>query len=116
MTVPGDFSGNGVLDAADIDAIQAAVAAGDNPPIFDLDRDGTVDKSDVDYWLEQVANTRRGDANLDGTVDFQDFLFLSANFGATEASWRDGDFDDSDGIEFADFLLLNSNFGWTRLG
>ena len=54
---------------------------------------------------------RRGDTNLDGEVDFADFLVLSNNFGKTvDAVWADGDFDGDGKVEFADFLILSGNF------
>ena len=51
-----------------------------------------------------------GDANLDGTVDFDDFMELSKNFGQ-EGTWSEGDFDADGKIEFDDFLTLSANFG-----
>ena len=54
-----------------------------------------------------------GDANLDGSVDFSDFLLLSTNFGLT-GGWRDGDFDDDGFIQFSDFLILSTNFGQSK--
>ena len=41
----------------------------------------------------------QGDANENGTVDFEDFLILSANFGAVDAVWADGDFDGNGVVE-----------------
>lgn len=62
---------------------------------------------------EQTVTRRDGDANLDGMVDFDDFLIFSRNFGATDAAFEDGDFDESGTIDFEDFLLLSQNFGST---
>ena len=52
-----------------------------------------------------------GDANRDRKVDFDDFLQLSRNFGATDAVWEDGDFNDDKSVDFDDFLMLAANFG-----
>jgi len=53
-----------------------------------------------------------GDANMDGIVDFGDFVILASNFGVkTDAAWTDGDFDASHTVDFADFVLLAMNFG-----
>ena len=71
--------------------------------------------------LRVVSNARRlisaltrtesaGDANLDGAVDFNDFLSLSAYF-REDGTWSDGDFDLDGRIDFSDFLLLAANFG-----
>jgi hypothetical protein len=57
--------------------------------------------------------TRVGDANLDGRVDFTDFLRVAENFG-NSASWSDGNFAFTPVVEFADFLALAENFGFER--
>jgi len=50
-----------------------------------------------------------GDANLDGTVDGQDFLLWNSSKFQSGASWADGDFD-GDGItDGQDFLIWNAN-------
>ncbi len=51
-----------------------------------------------------------GDANGDGKVTFIDFLALSTNFQATDATWAMGDFDEDGIVNFTDFLLLAQNF------
>jgi kynurenine formamidase len=51
-----------------------------------------------------------GDANLDGTVDFEDFTVLSENFGS-EGDWSQGDFNDDGRIDFPDFVILGENYG-----
>lgn len=63
-----------------------------------------------------ASGSLRGDANLDGTVSFPDFLSLSGNFGqAFElgmlGQWWSGDFDCDGQINFGDFLILSENFG-----
>ena len=53
-----------------------------------------------------------GDANLDGIVDFTDFLTLTANFGKEiDAVFADGDFTADGRVSFADFLILSERFG-----
>ena len=63
-----------------------------------------------------LLQTRRGDANLDGKVDFQDFLSLANNFGRDDhwISWRTGDLNGDGRVDFADFLILARNFGFRR--
>ena len=50
-----------------------------------------------------------GDADLDGQVQFTDFLLLSSNFGMP-GEWGDGDFDDDGEVAFGDFLILSQHF------
>jgi hypothetical protein len=80
---------------------------------FDLNADQLVDAADSTFWVEQLAKTFFGDVDLDGSVQFSDFLVLSANFGKS-GNWEDGDFDGSGDVGFPDFLQLSANFGKTR--
>ena len=61
-----------------------------------------------------VRGTRKGDANLDGTVSLADFNALAANFGSTDAEWYEGDFQNYDRIvDLSDFNALAGNFGFS---
>ena len=71
---------------------------------------GTENGGTADYLLREVFMTKRGDADLDGRVDFGDFLTLSASFSSTDAVWETGDFDGDGEVAFADFLWLAANF------
>jgi hypothetical protein len=65
----------------------------------------------VDDTSVLIAYARYGDANLDGTVNLQDFNRLAANFGQTNTDWSRGDFT-FDGItNLQDFNRLAANFG-----
>ena len=108
-TTDGDVDHDGRVDASDIDVLLSAIAQRRNDTDLDLNGDEALDEADVDYLLESVLQTRRGDANLDGNVDFGDFLILSANFGR-HASWSGGNFDVDPFVDFADFLALADNF------
>jgi hypothetical protein len=52
-----------------------------------------------------------GDANNDGTVDFQDLLVLSQNFGLAGQTFSGGNFDYTTTVSFPDLLILTQNFG-----
>jgi len=59
-----------------------------------------------------------GDLDGDGTVAFEDFLTLSANFGTDISGvagnkYTLGDIDCSGDVAFDDFLILSANFGQT---
>lgn len=108
----GDFDIDGVLTAIDIDLLSAEIRAGSNTAAFDLTADSIVDDLDRTKWVVELARTLLGDADLDGSVQFSDFLALSRGFGA-EGGWADGDFDGNGQVQFPDFLILTNNFGAT---
>ena len=110
----GDFDHNGEMDCADVDQLAAAVASGQNDLAYDLSGDGEVDLDDRDLWLVEAgaANSLPGaylaaDANLDGTVDGQDFVEWNDNKFTTNASFCSGDFDMNGAVDGADFIIWN---------
>jgi len=52
----------------------------------------------------------QGDANVDGVINFADFLTVTQNFGQ-EGTWRRGDFNGDQTINFNDFLDVSQRFG-----
>lgn len=109
--IAGDFDADGELTAADIDLLSSAVGMADLS--FDVNGDGEVSGADRDFWVSDLAQTFRGDADLNGVVEFPDFLALSGAFG-TEGGWAEGDFNGDGIVEFPDFLDLSANFGSMR--
>ena len=78
----GDFDHDFQLTANDIDVLTQSIRDGISDSVYDLDENGTVDLSDRQYWVVDLASSHFGDANLDGSVDFEDFLALSSHFGS----------------------------------
>lgn len=111
--LPGDFNLDGSVDAADIDLLCVALHTPDaDLGTYDVNADGELNTVDSDYWIREIAETRRGDLDLDGDVDFEDFLELSGNFGSAEAGWAAGDLDCDGEVGFEDFLAMAANFGF----
>ncbi len=108
----GDFTGDGLLTAADIDLRTAAARELRDEMLFDLNDDELVDQRDREIWVEEPAGTSFGDANLDRSVDFDDFVVLAADFG-NEGGWAVGNFDLDTDVGFSDFVLLGANFGYS---
>lgn len=108
--VDTDFDDSGATDVADIDALCMTVTSGTNDSAFDLTGDGNVNAEDVADFLAQTG-TVAGDVNLDGEVNFSDFLVLSTNFGQSDHTWSGGDADCNGMVAFPDFLALSNNFG-----
>jgi hypothetical protein len=103
----GDFNGDGVLDAQDIDLLSAEVRAGTNGGNFDLNSDGVVTDADRGIWIEDIKKVWRGDADLNGLFNSSDFVqvfqrgqyedAVAGNSGWGEGDWTgDGDFNSSD--------------------
>lgn len=95
-----------------IDSLYAHIAEDEYDPRFDLVEDGKLDELDVQALVEDTLQKRFGDTNLDGAVDFTDFVQLSSNFGIENGSWSQGDFDGDGVISYEDFILLSGNFGF----
>ncbi len=90
----GDFNNNGTYDAEDIDLLSAEVRDGMDPPEFDLNSDGLVNQDDRSEWVEVLAKTYFGDANIDGEFNSGDLVavFQDGKFDLDEeATWAQGD-------------------------
>jgi len=90
--VPGDFDGDGDVDADDVDVLCANM--GGDPGAYDIDGDGIVDEDDMIFHVENHLEydtdgngtadgqgTFRGDFNTDGTVNGTDLSILAGEFG-----------------------------------
>ena len=66
----------------------------------------------VDGTATLVRLTYYGDADLNGTVGFDDYQTLQVNFGVPVTNgWRRGDFNYDNVVDNADFNLLYANYG-----
>jgi hypothetical protein len=107
--VLGDLTGDGIVDAHDIDLLAASVASGTTIQAMDLDDNAVVDAGDVLFLVESVLDTKRGDANLDGVVDARDFNLWNAHkFQSCAVSWSEGDFNGDGAADASDFNLWNA--------
>lgn len=89
---------------------------------LDCNNDGSVTADDVACASADTisatltaASLLGGDLDLNGKVEFADFLTFSGNFGITDkgGGYANGDIDLNGAVEFADFLTLSGNFGKT---
>ena len=109
-SVVGDVNQDSVLDVGDIDRLTQAVTESETSLFFDFNQDREVTLEDRRVWVEELAGTFFGDVDLDGEVQFADFLVLAENFGEA-GGWSHGNFDGVGTVDFPDFLLLAENFG-----
>jgi hypothetical protein len=61
--------------------------------------------------VELITSAFPGDANLDGKVDFNDFLAISTHFLQSDIDWDHGNFNYDGVVNFNDFVVLATNFG-----
>lgn len=104
---PGDLNVDGVVNAADIDALFAQPA--------DLNGDGAADDDDVRHLILSPSglNTFFGDVDLDIDVDIRDLALLATFFGGP-GGWAEGDLDGSGHVNISDLAILASNFASNR--
>ena len=107
--IAGDFSGDGIVDATDIDSLFANYSSTDLT--FDLTGDGVVDALDMDELVHNVLLTEYGDANLDLKVDLLDLDLVGTNFGST-AGWALGNVNDDSVVDLLDLDIIGTNFGF----
>lgn len=106
----GDFDHDMLLTAQVIDLLSATIRDVRTNAFYDVNQDGDLDQNDRRYWVSELAGTHFGDADLNRSVEFADFLTLASNFG-NQGGWAAGDFDGDGMVEFADVLLVSTNFG-----
>jgi hypothetical protein len=78
---------------------------------------GTFGGLPVDATAVILRSTLRGDADLNGTVDFPDLLKLAQNYDtvATGKRWAQGDTNGNTIVDFDDLLKLAQNYGFSAL-
>ena len=107
--VPGDFTGEGLVTADDIDVLYDAVNAASDVTFHDLDGSLTVDEGDVTHLVETILSTNFGDANLDGSVNGLDFNIWNAHRFQACTGWDQADFNGDGATDGSDFNRWNQH-------
>jgi hypothetical protein len=115
--VPGDFNGNGILDAADIDQLSEQVRSNANDPLYDLNADAFVNDLDRQVWVHDLKSTYFGDADLNGTFDSTDLVQVLASGEyedgvALNSTWLTGDWDGDGDFTSGDLVVALSDGGY----
>ncbi|MCA9216630.1 MAG: chitobiase/beta-hexosaminidase C-terminal domain-containing protein [Planctomycetales bacterium] len=100
----GDLDRNGTIEPSDVDVICFAIGQRDLD--FDLDHDGDVDLRDLETFLASIGSVI-GDSNLDGTFDSTDFVqVFQANVFEKDkiATWATGDWNCDGKFGSSDFV------------
>ena len=120
-SVPGDFDGDGDIDADDVDDLCANM--GGDVATYDMDGDGDVDEDDMTFHVENYLEydtdgdgvvdgqgTFRGDFNADGAVNGTDLSIMSGSFGSA-AGFAGGNANCDTDVNGTDLSILSSVFG-----
>ncbi|MEM6504051.1 MAG: hypothetical protein AAF711_01145 [Planctomycetota bacterium] len=124
----GDVTGDGAVDALDIDAVFAEAHAATTDAnlmapdpsyafnsTYDLFPDGVINQLDVDHLIYGLLQTEYGDANLDGLVDALDTAILTASLVTGVGGWASGDTDGDGDVDSADAALQTSKLGFVAI-
>jgi len=107
----GDINQDGFTNNADVAALYASF--GGTGWLEDLNADGTVDLTDVQTLITDIARTSQADFNLDRDVGGRDFLAWQRGVGTTGVGRFDqGDSDLNGNIDGGDLAAWQSSFGF----
>lgn len=118
-----DFNGDGMVDVDDLNEMLKLGPLADGfrvepggPIVYDMNRDGWVNVTDVSVWLQEAAAMNHlavayamGDGNLDGLVDTTDFKLWDNQKFTTSLAWDDGDYNCDGQVDVSDFNVWNSS-------
>lgn len=105
----GDLNHDGRVDSLDIDLLASQIRAATVDLQYDLDGSSAVNSEDVRYLVEEILETKFGDANLDGQVDAEDLGAWDANRFTDATLWARGDFSGDGKTDVTDFNLWYSH-------
>ena len=115
--IQGDYDGDGVLDADDVDLLSAQIRSAVYEQSFDLNEDALLDPNDSRIWVHYLTLTWYGDANLDGEFNTRDFVqvFDAGKYEIAEyASWSEGDWDGDGFFGTGDFVIAFEDGGYEK--
>lgn len=112
---PGDFNGDGNLDAVDINDLAEQIRLGESAAKYDLNEDGNVNLDDHSQWVIGLKGTWYGDSNFDGEFNSSDFVqvFTSGLYETGQAAnWETGDWDGDGKFDSSDFVVAFTDGGY----
>lgn len=113
----GDFTGDGILDVADLQVLTSAITDGSQAQEFDLNGDQGLDVADRNYWITSIRETWFGDANLDGEFNSGDLVavFQAGKFELDQdADWKEGDWDGDQRFGTGDLVAAFQDGGFEQ--
>jgi hypothetical protein len=115
--VTGDFNGNGVLDAGDVDDLSTQSAGGQNPQRYDLNADQLVNEDDLKVWVKDLYKSWIGDVNLDREFNSSDLVeVLAAGLYEVDAAavYTQGDFNGDGRANSSDLVAALADGGYEQ--
>jgi hypothetical protein len=115
--IPGDFNGNGGLDVDDVNLLQLAIYEGSDDLLYDVDGNAVIDDDDLIFWVNDLAFTWIGDANLDGVFNSSDFVQVLAagqyeDNVSENSTWDTGDWNSDLEFNSADLVTALAYGGY----
>ena len=118
--VKGDFDGNGVVDAKDINLLFTQIRSASPDPNYDLNGDRLVDTNDRDYMIRTVLGTVPGDTDLDRVFDSRDLVLV---FQVNEyednvplnSNWEEGDYNGDGDFNSQDLTFAFQAGGYVQI-
>ena len=121
----GDFDANDETDIGDLNLLADVVRGNFNwqgwwtESLFDVNHDGNLDLGDYDSWIVDIAQTWRGDANLDGDFNSGDLVavFQGGEYEddiVGNSSWATGDWNADGEFDTGDLVAAFQDGGYER--
>ena len=115
--IKGDFNGDQVLDADDVDELTSRL--GTAVTQFDMNGDEIVDQVDRQSWVLDLARSWFGDANLDGEFNSGDLVavFQAGQYEDTvmdNSGWASGDWDGDGDFTSGDLVVAFQHGGYEQ--
>lgn len=104
-----DVNDDGLFDCADVELFEDAFRSQSQDPIFDVDQDGFITRSDLTTAIGATGHIL-GDSNLDGKVDRLDLHTLGLNWQYPATSYCQSDFNGDGFVNATDIAEVGINW------
>jgi hypothetical protein len=70
----------------------------------------------MDVLVKTIFQTRYGDTDLNGAINFDDYVRTDNGFNSHLSGWANGDFDGNGVVNFDDYVIIDLNFNEQTAG
>ena len=119
--VRGDFNGDRIVWAEDIDQLLDEINFGSGDLSYDLSGNGALGLEDSSILVQDIIGTPLGDVNLDFIVGVGDLSIMAMNWSDAgdplpTPLWTQGDVNGDNLVSIGDLALIAANWGQTGTG